>query len=58
MKIVTKLTGQIDADGFLARAELDDGTELALVPLLLGRARVTLGPPSPGFPWMTYEHGW
>lgn len=55
MRVVTELTGQPDAEGFFARAELEDGTEIALVPLTLGRVRLTIGPASR---WTGYREAW
>jgi hypothetical protein len=55
VKIITPLNGVPDSDGFYARAELDDGTELGLVPLFGGRARVTVGRPSR---WSGFDEGW
>ncbi|HEX6786940.1 MAG TPA: hypothetical protein VF076_07065 [Acidimicrobiales bacterium] len=54
-RVVTALGAGLDADGFLARVELPDGTELGLVPQLGGALRITRGRPSG---WATYDEEW
>lgn len=55
MDIVTPLQHLPDEEGYYYRVELDDGSELALVPLTEGRVRVTLGPASR---WQSWSEGW
>jgi hypothetical protein len=55
IRVVTPLSGALDADGFLARVELDNGVELGLVPQLGGSLLITRGRPSR---WTTYDDEW
>jgi hypothetical protein len=55
MKVLTELRNDPDDEGYYARAELDDESEVALVPLTLGRLRLTVGPPSG---WTGYREAW
>ena len=54
-RVITPLRRTTDAEGFYARVELADGTELGLVPLYGGRVRITVGPPSG---WTSFDDGW
>lgn len=45
-RVMTPRTGMLDGDGFLARCELADGTEIALVPQMFGNVMLTRGPAS------------
>jgi hypothetical protein len=51
LRVITPLTGAVDADGFYARCELADGTEVALVPRLLEAVALTVGPASRWTGW-------
>lgn len=51
LRVITRLSGQLDADGFLARCELADGSEVALVPRVLGAMALTVGPASGWTGW-------
>lgn len=54
-RIVTPLGGPLDDDGFLARVELEDGTEIALVPQTYGNVLLTRGAASG---WTGWAEGW
>lgn len=59
VRVITPLTGNLDADGFYARVELADGTEVALAPRLLGAVALTAGPASGWTGWADewmFEH--
>lgn len=55
LRVITPLTGDLDADSFYARVELADGTELGLVPRLGGAVAITAGPASR---WTGYADEW
>lgn len=55
IRVVTPLSGALDADGFLTRVELENGVELGLVPQIGGSILITRGRPSG---WATYDEEW